>query len=223
MVGFIQFQFSISAPFCVSSLPLYINFYFREKKPYKFQRKTNRIPVSPERMKQAVKEVTVDGRPLRTTAKKYNIDKMTLRRYSEKYKKAGEETIFYPNFASKQIFSNQEERLLIWYLLNSCNMTYGLTTREIRDLVYVYGVKNKVKVPEKWKNKETASRYWLRYFLSRYENLFLRTTEPTGFNRYTLHFVIQSSGEKELGPDCDETDVQTSHKSSDLWRSTNFC
>ncbi|KAF2889628.1 hypothetical protein ILUMI_16545, partial [Ignelater luminosus] len=49
---------------------------------FKYQRKSNRTLVSPERMKRVAKEVVLEERPLRETAKIYGIDKMTvLRRF----------------------------------------------------------------------------------------------------------------------------------------------
>lgn len=194
--------------------------------PFKYVKKTNRTPVSPKRIRRAVKEHVVENQPLRTTAKKYGIDKMTLRRYAEKFKLEGEDTVYSPNFASNQIFSRQQEVLLASYLLTASKMNYGLTTIETRELAFIFAVENHVKIPQLWKNKSVASKDWLRGFMSRHLDLSIRVPEATSlarstaFNKHTVgefYDLLRTVLEREkFTPEaiynCDETGVQTSHK-----------
>ncbi|KAJ8910658.1 hypothetical protein NQ315_016036 [Exocentrus adspersus] len=157
--------------------------------PFKWIKKTNRLPVSPDRMKQAVKEVVDENCRLRTTANKYGIDKMTLRRYVMKYKKSRDnpgEISYLPNYKTRQIFSDSQEKLLTEYLLTSSNMNnYGLTTKETRELAYIFSKENNIDVPDNWNKKNMATYDWLRGFMSRNSNLALRKPEPTSLSRST--------------------------------------
>lgn len=197
--------------------------------PFQWKKKTNRVPASPERMEQAVKEV-VQGCKLRTTATKYNIDKMTLRRYVIKFKEEGN-TKFSPNFKHSQIFNTLEEKCLSNYLLQAARMNYGLTSRETRKLAYMYAVENKKEnIPNNWNIKKTASYEWLRGFMHRNKDLSLRTPEPTSlgrataFNKHTVgefyDLLREVFTKYEFGPDaiynCDETGVQTVHQPSKI-------
>ncbi|XP_031329163.1 uncharacterized protein LOC116168884 [Photinus pyralis] len=193
--------------------------------PFKWKKKSNRLSVSPDSMKNAVLEV-IEGSKLRTTANKYNIDKMTLRRYVLKYREKGAVTEFVPNFSSSQIFSRCEEEMLAKYLLNAAQMNYGFTSKETRKFAYLYAVENNKKVPENWIKKESATYEWLRGFMNRNNTLSLRTPEPTSlsrgtaFNKHTVGEFFNLLGtilaREEFGPgsiyNCDETGVQTVHK-----------
>lgn len=192
--------------------------------PFKWKRKTERVPVSPERMKLAVREV-VDGSKLRTTAKTYGIDKMTLKRYVERFKRNGESESYQPNYNTAQIFNKEQEKLLGEYLVTSANMNYGLTTKETRELAYSFALANGVS-PAAWANKKAASRDWLRGFMARNNSLSLRTPEATSlsrstaFNKHTVaeffkllrEVMVRHSFEPSAIYNCDETGVQTSHK-----------
>lgn len=193
--------------------------------PFKWKKKTNRVPAPPERMERAVLEV-LEGNKLRTTASKYDIDKMTLRRYVKKYNEFGHETQFSPNFNSSQIFRPEEEKSLANYLLKAAQMNYGLTSKETRKFAYLYAVENNKKIPANWTKNELASYEWLRGFLDRNNNLSLRTPEPTSlsrataFNQHTVKEFYNLLGQvlqrHNFEPDsvynCDETGVQTVHK-----------
>lgn len=197
--------------------------------PFKWEKKTNRVPASPERMKKAVQEVS-DGCKLRTTAKKYNLDKMTLKRYVEKFRAKGEETKFTPNFATSQIFNPDEEKSLAEYLLIAARMNYGFTSKETRNFAYLFAKENEKKIPENWTKNKIASYEWLRGFMDRNKELSLRTPEPTSlsrgtaFNRHTVGEFYNLLGEvlrrEQFEPDsifnCDETGVQTVHKPSKI-------
>lgn len=114
---------------------------------FQWEKKTNRRPALPKRLEQAGKEV-VQGCDLRTTATKYHLDKMTLRRYVVKFKNEVNQTNFSPNFKCSQIFDSSEEKRMSKYLLDAARMNYGFTSKETRNLAYMYAVENnKIKNP----------------------------------------------------------------------------
>lgn len=194
--------------------------------PFQWKKKTDRVPASPTTIKKAVKKVIENNCPLRDTARKYHLDKMTLFRYVKKYKEKGEETNYEANHNSCQIFTTAEESSLAAYLLIATKMNYGLTPKEARKLAFLFAKANEKKIPQNWNENETASYDWLRGFMSRNQQLSLRSPEPTSlgrgtaFNKHTveefyrlLHLVMTRYS---FGPEsiynCDETGVQTVHK-----------
>lgn len=197
--------------------------------PFRYKKKTNRVPASPKRMKKAVEEV-IAGAKLRTTATKFDLDKMTLRRYVMKFKDQGEEMKFSPNFKCSQIFNEMEEKNLANYLLNAARMNYGLTTTDTRKLAYMYATENGKKINETWNTNKAASREWLRGFMFRNKDLSLRVPEPTSLSRATafnkhvvgefFQLLREVLSRYEFGPDAiynyDETGVQTVHKPSKI-------
>ncbi|KAB0801258.1 hypothetical protein PPYR_05612 [Photinus pyralis] len=194
--------------------------------PFKYKKRTDRVPPAKDVMEKAVKEVAVEGCKLRTTATKYGMDKMTLRRYVLKYKEHGMQTTFLPNFKKSQIFADREESALAQYLLTASKMNYGLTPKECRKLAYLYAIENGKNVPRYWTSNEEASYDWFRGFMERNGTLSIRRPEPTSlsrataFNRHTVSQFFQLL-RKVLERDrfeaaaiynCDETGVQTAHK-----------
>ena len=97
---------------------------------------------------------------LRSTAIKYGVDKMTLLRYCRKYKE-NNKVSFKPNYSSAQVFSNEEENLLMDYLLKSASLYYGLTPITTRKFAYLFAKENNKKIPNNWIHKEAASLDWL--------------------------------------------------------------
>ncbi|KAG5887279.1 hypothetical protein JTB14_030457 [Gonioctena quinquepunctata] len=187
--------------------------------PSKWRRKSERVPVSPERMKLAVREV-VNGSKLRTTAKTYGIDKMTSERYKKRFRRNGKLESYQPNYNTSQIFNNEQEKLLGEYLLKAANMNYGLTTKETRELAYSFALANGLS-PATWANEKAATRDWLRGIMARNNYLSLGTPgatslgRSTAFNKHTVAeffkllrgVMVCHSFEHSAIHNCDETGV----------------
>lgn len=59
--------------------------------------------------------------------------------------------VFRPKYDVKLIFTYDEEKTLVDYLLTSAKMCYGLTQLKYRKLAYESAIKNNKNVPNKWK------------------------------------------------------------------------
>jgi len=154
--------------------------------PYHKKRKTNRPPrktTAKEVMKVAVDEV-LGGRAAATVAKEFGVDRMTLKRYVKKTL-ADPSTICQPNYVTKKVFNDGQEKNLGCYLLQASKMNYGLTAMTSRTLAYKYAQAISQPFPESWNKHGRAGKDWLRDFMKRSGNLSLRTPEPTSFSRST--------------------------------------
>jgi len=138
----------------------------------------------------------------------------------------GEEYQFIPNLTIRQVFTPEQELLMIKYLQKCSKMHYGLSTNDTRKLAYKYAKAINASVPEKWNAEEKAGREWLFGFLRRNPNLALRTPEATSlsrstsFNRHNIDTFFNNvqnvyARHEFTASDiwnCDETALTTVHK-----------
>lgn len=143
-------------------------------------------------MLRAANEVVHDMKPCRSVAKDYNIPHTTLRRYCHKLRCAPLQlnettapilTVGYVK--SRQVFSTEEEVMLVAYLLKASNLYYGLCPKEVRKLAYDFAIKLERKIPENWTEAKIAGVEWFTGFLKRHKNISLRTPEATSLGRAT--------------------------------------
>lgn len=193
------------------------------------QRRTNIGLIPEDRMREAVRAIVEDKKPLRETAREYNIPKSTLQRYVIKSKnlnfdfESSEQDInisFKPNYDNRKIFTSEEEAMLSDYLQQAAKLHHGLPPAEARKLAYEYA-KQLNKAPLSWQEKQCAGSDWLDGFMRRAGNISLRKPESTslarsmGFNKpvvsefYNKLFNIMDK--HKLGPEniynLDETGV----------------
>ena len=109
---------------------------------------------------------------------------MTLKRYVRKTTQ-NPNTVYRPNYVTKQIFSTDEEKLLCNFLVRAAKLHYGLSAKTTRKLAFDYAVANKKDVPQSWNNNGCAGKDWLRDFLKRSGSLSLRMPEATSLSRST--------------------------------------
>jgi len=143
--------------------------------------------VSSERMKDAVNEVIEGGKSIRSVGKMYDIKFSTLRRYVTKAKEnENKESMSYaPCYNCRQIFTENEERLLHDYLIKASNIQYGLTRTQVRKLAYDFASCNKKNFPESWSTNGLAGEDWFSGYMTRFPNLALRRPEATSLSRAT--------------------------------------
>ncbi|EDS28122.1 conserved hypothetical protein [Culex quinquefasciatus] len=145
-------------------------------------------------MKEAVSCV-IQGAKCRMVAKKFNLSHQTLARYVQKYKQLGEGARMRPNYEVRKVFSTEQEKMLVDYIIKSAQMMYGLTYADIRNLAFDLASKNDLQRPASWDEHESAGKEWLVGFMKRHKNLSLRTAEgcslgraisfnPTNVNRF---------------------------------------
>lgn len=102
-----------------------------------------RRPVSKEDLEKAVEAVMKKECTAYSAAKDYNVDKATLSRQLKKFKESGLNTFEYrQNNDVNKVFTDNEEKLLVEYILNSSHLNYGLTLQGVRAFAYQFASVN---------------------------------------------------------------------------------
>ena len=204
----------------------------RKTKPIKERKKG---ALDPELVQAAVIEVLVKKQKTLTSAKKYGIPRGTLRGYVTKAEKQNMEiellplSFFSPAYVTRKIFTEEQENALARYLKLVCQMHYGLTPLEVRQLAYRYALAKEIAIPESWsrnENQNAAGEDWYRGFMARHSHLAVRAPEATSlgrataFNRVTIGNFFEKLGEVYRRHrftaqniwNVDETGLSTVHK-----------
>lgn len=84
---------------------------------------------------------------------------------------------------SNMIFSVQQEKDLVDYILKCVNHYYGLSINELKELAYQLAIELELDIPDSWVHDKKAGRQWYRLFMKRHPELALRTPEQTSMNR----------------------------------------
>jgi len=82
------------------------------------------------------------------------------------------------------VLSTEQEEELASLILSMVNRLFGLTKRDVRELVFKYCEANNIKHSFNRKSG-AACRDWFEGFLRRHPDLTLRTPEPTSIQRAT--------------------------------------
>lgn len=123
------------------------------------------------------------GESIKSTAKKYGLAYATLYRHVKTGIAASKLGRFRP------VFTEDQEIELVTYLKDMDSVFFGLTRDEFKHLAFIYAKKNNLNYPKNWDKYEKAGDDWLSSFLSRHNQISLRTPEATsvarakGFNR----------------------------------------
>lgn len=127
-----------------------------------------RTPISKAMIERAIELIIKDEQSVCQVANDLQISKTTLLRHKKKFLESGLEKFSYkPNNDVNKVFSEDEEKLLVDYILKAADLQYGLNRRDVRVLAYQFGVANKIKIPESWEEKKMAGVFWLRLFRKR--------------------------------------------------------
>lgn len=133
-----------------------------------YKRKTDRGKIENDVMKKAVEEVN-GGKAIRQVAKEFTIPYPTLRRYVVLQKNRPNNnsiTRFTPHYDNHKVFTTDQEKELVNYLLTCSKMCFALDTKTCRRLAYELASKNNLSFPDNW-NLFLNGRY--RLVLSIYE------------------------------------------------------
>ncbi|CAF4919368.1 unnamed protein product [Pieris macdunnoughi] len=125
------------------------------------------------------------GNSIRGVALEYGIDRNTLRNYLRDRSKLTKITEQGSQFKTSLIFTIEEEKALVDYVLTCSKMNYGLTRQAAMKLAYEYATINSKKVPDSWTSNNCAGKDWFRGFMTRNPELSLRTPEATSLSRST--------------------------------------
>lgn len=135
-------------------------------------------------MAQALNLVINDGLSIRQVATATGISYATLWRYVDKKKRTPEnETMrLVPNYYSRLVFTDEQEKILAENLRNCSNMAYEVENEDARKLAYQFAAMINVRVPEGWVKYQMAGKDWMRNFLLRQKLHFQKTEEKTLFS-----------------------------------------
>ncbi|XP_072389336.1 uncharacterized protein [Diabrotica undecimpunctata] len=155
------------------------------------KRKTNIGTFSQEQMKAAVRLVVQENLIIRRAAELQGVAYVTLFRYVRKVKaNPDSDTVFRPKYDVRLIFTHDEEKTLVDYILTSAKMCYGLTPLECRKLAFESATNKEI--PNNWKKQTMAGREWYFGFRKRHPELSCRKPEAcslsrsTAFNRHNV-------------------------------------
>lgn len=162
-----------------------------------YKRKTNRGDWSEENMKNAVKSVIEGKMGYYRAAKTYGVPQTTLERKVKKVREnknendSGTIKMKVKLGPKLSVFTFDEEKELCDYILDMESRLYGLTTKDLRGLVYRLAIKNNKPHPFNNEKKE-AGKDWVQSFLKRHPELSIRQPESTsaaraaGFNKQAV-------------------------------------
>ncbi|KAB0800104.1 hypothetical protein PPYR_07984 [Photinus pyralis] len=192
--------------------------------PRVWTKKTDRIRKRPEEISAAIEEVS-RGSSLREVSRNYGISFSALQRHVAASRNK-ENYVHKPNLTVRQVFTPEQEEMLVKYLQRCSKMHYGLTSNDTRKLAYKYAKALEINIPTKWDEEQKGGREWLFGFLRRNPRLGLRTPEATSLSRSTtfnqhnvgqfLNNVQDVYSRFNFTADdiwnCDETGLTTVHK-----------
>ena len=126
-----------------------------------------------ESMLEAVKSIEDDGKGLREAARVYNVPVETLRRrivgITSLDAKPGRDTVL----------TSEEERRLAQYIVDMCDMGFGLTRQDVMRVAYSIVEKSGREHPF---SNGMAGRAWFDGFRSRNHNLTMRISQPLSYS-----------------------------------------
>lgn len=184
--------------------------------------------IDKEKLELALQHVKDKKLTLYAAAKHFGLSKTSLIRHYSRFNLQGLEKYSYAvNYATKKVFNEDEEKLLVNYIIEAANLQYGLTLHNVCGLAYQFAKANNKKYDKSWDEKQMAGKQWLRQFRARFgDQLSLRKPESTSlarstaFNRANVSLVF-SNYKKILEKypnipaysiwNCDETGISTVH------------
>ena len=129
-----------------------------------------------ESMLEAVKSIEDEGKGLREAARIYNVPVETLRRrvigITSLDAKPGRDTVL----------TSEEETRLAQYIVDMCDMGFGLTRQDVMRVAYSIVEKSGREHPF---SNGMAGRAWFDGFRSRNPNLTMRISQPLSYSRAT--------------------------------------
>lgn len=195
--------------------------------PRKRIRTTNNRAYSKDLLKNCVRRILDGAFTIREASRESEIPRSTLKRYVTKCMAAvdPEKVNFRPKNKHLQVFTDEEEALLVNYIRSAAAIHYGLTSESTRRLAYEFAVANNKQLKVNWERDKIAGEDWLARF-KKIHKLSLRTPEQTSINRcisfnksnVEMFFknLLEVKQKYNLGPqdiyNLDETGMMTVHK-----------
>lgn len=153
-----------------------------------YNRKTEKGKTPLDVMIRAAKEVLINNRSRRSVAKDFGIPDRSLTRFCSKTTiaqlQSRNQTDFSIGYAKpRQIFTLEQEEMLVAYIKKASDVYYGLTPKKVRSLAYEYASSLEINVPGSWTTYKMAGEDWFTRFLKRNSDLSIRTPEATSLAR----------------------------------------
>ncbi|XP_010882229.1 uncharacterized protein LOC105018472 isoform X1 [Esox lucius] len=127
----------------------------------------------PQTFERAAHDVLVGGQSIRSAAKAHGLCHVTLFRYCRRKKDSCNAGV--PAYrAHNRVFSDEQEKTLMQYLLRASDIFYGLSPKEVRRLAYQLAQHYSCKFPDTWDTKEMAGKDWFNSFLKRHPDFSIR-------------------------------------------------
>ena len=149
-------------------------------------------------LEKAANAVLQEKLPLRKAAILYGVPKSTLSRHLIKHRKnkvdrasnsdseGTEEFVHEGTNKVWRVFTDEEEDALVAYLICSCRMHYGLSTKQVKCLAYDFAVAKNIRHPPSWDLNKTAGKHFYQTFMERHKDkISLRKPEATSLARST--------------------------------------
>jgi trimethylamine:corrinoid methyltransferase-like protein len=124
-----------------------------------YKKKTDRKITSPTKLAQAIKLVS-GGWAIRAAASHVNINRSALVNAIKKSTSTGNNIKL--SYASRNIFTDEQEKSIADYCIQVCKMGYGLTIEKVRELAWEVSKQNKIPVPRNWDTEMLAGIEWFQ-------------------------------------------------------------
>ncbi|XP_050497814.1 uncharacterized protein LOC126878985 [Diabrotica virgifera virgifera] len=186
--------------------------------PNFYKRKTSQQSWDEKAMAEAL-TACQGGLSIHSSAKQYNIPSTTLFR---RLKRPPEERLVKQLGRFRCVFTVDQERMLVDYILKMEERLFGLTISDLRYLTYEFAIRNNIE--HRFNNeKKEAGKVWLLGFMKRHPVLSLRLPEKTSAARASAFNAVSVGKFFDLLEDlyqkhnykpnriynCDETGIST--------------
>ena len=129
------------------------------------------------------------GHSIRSIAKDFNINHVSLYRFIQKKKAHDEGRLASPPSVGynshNRVFSPKLEEKLCQYILESSDIYYGLSPKDIRKLAFKCAKFLGIDMPNSWKANQQAGSDWFSSFMKRNSQLSIRKPQATSLARAT--------------------------------------
>ncbi|KAF6216542.1 hypothetical protein GE061_000885 [Apolygus lucorum] len=124
-----------------------------------------RPPVDKQKLELAVNEV-LKGMSINECSKIHNIGRWTISRHLTNFKEQNSENFEYKNNCGhRKVFTDDEEKDLVNYLLLASRIYFGITKRGLSTLAFEFARQNGKHFPKTWHDNAKAGKQWVQDFL----------------------------------------------------------
>lgn len=148
-----------------------------------YVRKTDRGKTPSEVIERAIDVVLTEGRGITEVGEMFQISRRSLARYVDKNKNVLPCKQKYGYSKIRQVFTDEEEAILVKYLHRAADIYFGLSPLDVRKLAFQLATKMNIKIPLSWTTKCLAGPDWFSSFLKRHNTLSIRKPEATSLAR----------------------------------------